>query len=48
MCRVMLPKRAEPGGGQSRALDPPEGVDLFSHAKQDGTVPARRVAGLHL
>jgi len=44
MCRVMLPKRAEPGGGQSRALEPPPKVSIFlSHAKQDGTVPARRV-----
>jgi TIR domain len=44
MCRVMLPKRAEPGVGPSRAPEPPPKVSIFlSHAKQDGTVPARRV-----
>jgi hypothetical protein len=46
MCRVMLPRRAEaPAAGQSTGTrDPLPKVNVFlSHAKQDGTVPARRL-----
>jgi hypothetical protein len=46
MCRVMLPRRSKaPAAGQpSAARDPLPKVNVFlSHAKQDGTVPARRL-----
>jgi hypothetical protein len=43
MCRVMLPRPADPGGA-SVPGDPLPKVNVFlSHAKQDGTVPARRL-----
>jgi hypothetical protein len=45
MCRVMLPRPAEsPSTGKSAPRDPLPKVNVFlSHAKQDGTVPARRL-----
>ena len=45
MCRVVLPRKANPAGVKSlTSLDPPPKVSVFlSHAKADGTVPARRV-----
>jgi hypothetical protein len=45
MCRVVLPRKANPAAVKSlTSLDPPPKVSVFlSHAKADGTVPARRV-----
>jgi TIR domain len=45
MCRVMLPRREGFVGAKSQATrEPPPKITIFlSHAKQDGTVPARQV-----
>jgi hypothetical protein len=45
MCRVMLPGRTEaPGAGQASATRELPKVNVFlSHAKKDGTVPARQL-----
>jgi hypothetical protein len=44
MCRVILPRPGSPAGGAPGSIDPLSKVSVFiSHAKVDGTTPARRV-----